>query len=136
MKIGYTAGVFDLFHSGHVRLLKNSRSLVDKLIVGVTVDKLVNYKGKNALIPFEQRLEVVSSCRYVDVAIPQYSIDKVDMCIKLKANFLFVGDDWFETDTWKQMESELALHGIKVVYFPYTRNISSTKINKIIDETP
>ena len=88
MNIGYTTGVYDLFHMGHVRLLRNARELCDKLIVGVTVDEMVAYKGKQAVIPFEQRVEVVASCRYVDLVVPQYDMNKIDAVKKLKANTL------------------------------------------------
>ena len=72
MIIGYTTGVYDLFHIGHVNLLKNARSMCDKLIVGVTVDELAGYKEKQPIIPFSERIEIVRSCRYVDLAVPQY----------------------------------------------------------------
>ena len=77
MTIGYTAGVFDLFHIGHLTLLKNAKGLCDKLIVGVTVDELVTYKGKRAIIPFSDRIEIVRSIKYVDAAVPQYDMDKL-----------------------------------------------------------
>ena len=93
IKIGYTTGVFDLFHIGHVNILKNSKELCDKLIVGVTTDELVKYKYKTAVIPFSERIEIIRSCKYVDVAIPQYDINKVETVKRLKANYLFVGDD-------------------------------------------
>ncbi len=128
MIIGYTTGVFDLFHIGHLNLLKNAKGMCDKLIVGVTVDELVQYKGKSAMIPFADRIEIVRSCKYVDAAVPQYDMDKVKACSELGASILFVGDDWYGTDKWKQLEKECAENKIKVVYFPYTRNISSTKI--------
>ena len=76
IKIGYTTGVFDLFHIGHLNILKNSKAMCDKLIVGVTVDELVKYKYKKAVIPFLERIEIIRSCKYVDLAIPQYDIDK------------------------------------------------------------
>lgn len=79
MVIGYTAGVFDLFHIGHLNLLKNAKGLCDKLIVGVTVDDLVLYKGKRAMIPFEDRIEIVRSIKYVDAAVPQYDMDKLNV---------------------------------------------------------
>lgn len=93
MVIGYAAGVFDLFHIGHLNLLKNARGMCDKLIVGVTTDELVTYKGKTPTIPFEDRKEIVRSIRYVDAVVPQYDMDKLTMCKKLGATILFVGDD-------------------------------------------
>jgi len=129
MVIGYTAGVYDLFHIGHLNMLKNAKGLCDKLIVGVTVDELVSYKGKRAFIPFEDRIEIVRSCQYVDAAVPQYDLDKVAACKKLGASILFVGDDWYGTEKWQDWEEELSEEGIRVIYFPYTRGVSSTKIN-------
>lgn len=128
MTIGYTAGVFDLFHIGHLNLLKNAKGMCDKLVVGVTVDDLVEYKGKRSLIPFEDRIEIVRACKYVDAAVPQYDMDKVTACKKLGAEILFVGDDWYNTEKWQEYEKDLAKGGIKVVYFPYTKGISTTKI--------
>ena len=121
--IGYTAGVFDLFHIGHLNLLKNAKGMCDRLVVGVTVDELVSYKGKNALIPFEDRIEIVRSCRYVDAAVPQYSMDKLDACRKLKASVLFVGDDWYGTEKWKDYDKNFGCEEVKIVYFPYTKGI-------------
>ena len=127
MTIGYTTGVYDLFHIGHLNLLKNAKGMCDKLIVGVTVDELVAYKGKQAMIPFEDRI------KYVDAAVPQYDMDKLTACKKLGAQFLFVGDDWYGTEKWQQYEQEFAEAGIKIVYFPYTKGISSTKINEALN---
>lgn len=129
MTIGYTAGVFDLFHIGHLNLLKNSKGMCDKLIVGVTTDDLVEYKGKRAFIPFEDRIEIVRSIKYVDAAVPQSDMDKLAMCRKLGATVLFVGDDWYGTEKWKEYENTFVKAGIKIVYFPYTKGISSSKIN-------
>jgi len=131
--IGYTTGVYDLFHIGHLNLLRNAKAMCDKLVVGVTVDELVKYKNREAMIPFEERIEIVRSIKYVDLAIPQYDMDKVKMCKKMKVNYLFVGDDWYETDKWKKYEEELSKIGTKVIYFPYTKEISSTKIKEKID---
>lgn len=128
MIIGYTTGVYDLFHIGHLNLLKNAKGMCDKLIVGVTVDDLVEYKGKTAMIPFEDRIEIVRSCKYVDAAVPQYDMDKLDACKKLDASILFVGDDWYGTDKWKEYEKQFEEAGIQIVYFPYTKGISSTRI--------
>lgn len=133
MNIGYTTGVFDLFHIGHVNILRNARSLCDRLIVGVTVDELVSYKGKKSVIPFHERIEVVRHCKFVDVAIPQTSIDKVEVVKKLKINSLFVGDDWYASEKWTHMEEELLELNCKVFYFPYTGGTSSTLINETLN---
>ena len=133
MIIGYTTGVYDLFHIGHLNLLKNAKGMCDKLIGGVTVDELVAYKGKKSMIPFEDRIELVRSCRYVDAAVPQYDMDKLTACKKLGATFLFVGDDWYGTEKWKTYEEEFAREGIKIIYFPYTKGVSSTQIQKALD---
>lgn len=133
MVIGYTTGVYDLFHIGHLNLLKNAKGLCDKLIVGVTVDELVAYKGKRSLIPFEDRIEIVRSIKYVDAAVPQYDMDKLTACKKLGAQILFVGDDWYGTEKWKSYEEEFERAGIRIVYFPYTQGTSSTQIRKALD---
>ena len=133
MVIGYTTGVYDLFHIGHLNLLKNAKGLCDKLVVGVTVDELVAYKGKKSMIPFEDRIEIVRSIKYVDAAVPQYDMDKLAACKKLGAKILFVGDDWYDTEKWKEYEKQFEAEGIKIVYFPYTKGISSTKINEALN---
>lgn len=133
MITGYTTGVYDLFHIGHLNLLKSAKGLCDKLVVGVTVDELVAYKGKQALIPFEDRIEIVRSCKYVDAAVPQYNMDKLSACKKLKATILFVGDDWYGTDKWKAYERKFHDEGIQIIYFPYTQGTSSTQIRKALD---
>lgn len=132
MVIGYTAGVYDLFHIGHLNLLKNARGMCDKLIVGVTTDDLVLYKGKHAMIPYEDRLEIVRSIKYVDAVVPQGDMDKLSMCKKLGASYLFVGDDWYGTEKWKNYEIEFEAAGVKIVYFPYTKGISSTLTTKML----
>lgn len=133
MIIGYTTGVYDLFHVGHLNLLKNAKAMCDKLIVGVTVDELVTYKGKKAMIPYADRAEIVRSIEYVDAVVPQYDMDKLTMCKKLKADILFVGDDWYDTPKWEAYEKELKELGIKIIYFPYTKGISSTQISKALN---
>ena len=132
MLIGYTAGVYDLFHIGHLNLLKNAKGMCDKLVVGVTTDDLVTYKGKRALIPFEDRIEIVRSIKYVDAAVPQYDMDKLTACKKLGAQVLFVGDDWYGTEKWADYEKEFEENGIRIVYFPYTKGVSSTIISKTL----
>jgi len=132
MIIGYTAGVYDLFHIGHLNLLKNAKGMCDKLIVGVTVDELVSYKNKKAFIPYDERIEMVRACRYVDAVVPQDNMDKLEMCKKLGASYLFVGDDWYGTEKWQNYEKEFAKNNIKIIYFPYTKGISSTRIRELL----
>lgn len=127
--LGYTSGVYDLFHIGHLNLLKNAKGLCDKLIVGVTIDKLVEYKNKRAVIPFEERIEIVRNIKYVDAAIPQEELDKYKMWEKLHFDILFVGDDWFNSPSWQEMEEKFSKVGVRVVYFPYTKGTSSTLLN-------
>lgn len=134
LSIGYTTGVFDLFHIGHLTLLKNARGLCDRLIVGVTVDELVSYKGKRAVIPFAERLEIVRSIEYVDAAIPQYDMNKFQMWEKLQFNVMFVGDDWFKSEKWEALGAQFDEVGVRIVYFPYTQGTSSTLINQILAE--
>ena len=99
-KIGYTTGVFDLFHAGHLNILKQAKSLCEYLIVGVTVDELVSYKKKSALIPYEDRLEIIESIKYVDKAVPQVSMDKFEAWEKYNFDAMFVGSDWQNTEKW------------------------------------
>jgi len=132
MIIGYTTGVFDLFHIGHLNLLKNAKGMCDKLIVGVTTDELVSYKNKKAVIPFEERLEIVRSIKYVDAAIPQENMNKFEAWQKLKFDIMFVGDDWFNTSKWQEFEKQFREVGVRIVYFPYTKGTSSTLINETL----
>ncbi|GMG95600.1 adenylyltransferase/cytidyltransferase family protein [Tepidimicrobium xylanilyticum] len=132
MIVGYTTGVFDLFHIGHLNMLRNAKSMCDKLIVGVTTDELVSYKNKKPLIPFEERIEIVRSIKFVDVAIPQTSMEKFEAWKRLKFNIMFVGDDWYNTDKWNEYETQLSKVGVKIIYFPYTNGISSTLLSKKI----
>lgn len=132
MIIGYTAGVFDLFHIGHLNLLRNAKAMCDKLIVGVSTDELVMYKGKQPVIPFCDRIEIVRSIKYVDAVVAQEDMDKLEMCRKLKADMMFVGDDWYQSPRWREYEQGFREAGIKIVYFPYTKGISSTQISKAL----
>lgn len=132
MVLGYTSGVYDLFHIGHLNLLKNAKGLCDKLIVGVTVDKLVEYKHKHSVIPFEERIEIVRNCKYVDAAIPQEELDKFKMWEKLHFDVLFVGDDWYNSSSWNEMGKKFNDVGVRVVYFPYTKGTSSTLLNETL----
>lgn len=132
MIIGYTSGVFDLFHIGHLNLLKNAKGMCDRLIVGVTIDELVLYKGKKAVIPFSERIEIIRSIKYVDGVVPQEDMDKLTMCKKINASILFVGDDWYGTEKWNKYNAELNNNDIKIIYFPYTKGISSTLLNETL----
>jgi len=133
MTIGYTSGVYDLFHIGHLNLLRNAKGMCDKLIVGVTTDELVSYKNKKAVIPHNERMEIVRSIRYVDAVIPQENMDKFKMWEKLKFDVMFVGDDWFNTPKWEEIEARFKKVGVRVVYFPYTKGTSSTLINQTLE---
>ena len=132
--IGYTSGVYDLFHVGHLNLLKNAKGLYDKLIVGVTSDELVSYKNKKAVIPHNERMEIVRNIRYVDAVVPQNDMDKFKMWERLKFDVMFVGDDWFETEKWKDLDLKFRSVGVKIIYFPYTKGVSSTTINKTLKD--
>ena len=134
MIVGYTTGVYDLFHIGHVNMLRNAKSMCDRLIVGVTVDELVAYKNKKAIIPFEERIEIVRSCSYVDLAVPQISMDKMDAYNRYKFNKMFVGDDWYKSEKWKGLDKEFNKLGVDIMYFPYTKTTSSSLINKTLNE--
>lgn len=134
MIIGYTTGVYDLFHVGHVNILRNAKSMCDKLIVGVSVDELVQYKNKKSVIPFVERIEIVKSCKYVDLAVPQVNLDKLDAYNRYKFNIMFVGDDWYNDKKWKIYENQLKKKKIKIIYFPYTKTTSSTLINSVLNK--
>lgn len=133
MITGYTSGVFDLFHIGHLNMLKNSKSLCDKLIVGVTTDELVAYKNKTPVINHLERMEIVRSIKHVDVVVPQSDMDKMKMWRRLQFDVMFVGDDWFESDKWQLLDEQFKAVGVKIVYFPYTKGTSSTLINKTLN---
>ncbi len=132
MIVGYTTGVFDLFHVGHINVLRNAKSMCDRLIVGVTVDNLVAYKNKKPVIPFEERIEIVRACKYVDLAVPQQSMDKLDALNRYKFNIMFVGDDWYKSDKWEEFDKDFNSKGVRIVYFPYTKTTSSTLINETL----
>ena len=135
MIIGYTSGVYDLFHIGHLNLLRNAKAMCDKLVVGVTTDELMaEYKKHKTIIPFTERCEIVRSIQYVDAVVPQYTMDKMGAWERLKFDVVFVGDDWFQTPKWEKIEADFKAVGVRVVYFPYTKGISSTLLNGILEE--
>ena len=130
--IGYTSGVYDLFHIGHLNMLRNAKSLCDKLIVGVTTDELVAYKNKKSVIHFTERMEIVRSIEYVDAVVAQEDMDKYKLWEKLKYDVMFVGDDWFKSEKWNKLDAQFKEVNVKIVYFPYTKGTSSTLINEIL----
>jgi glycerol-3-phosphate cytidylyltransferase len=130
--IGYTTGVYDLFHVGHLNMLRNAKAMCDKLIVGVTIDELVAYKHKRAVIPFEERLEIVRNIKCVDAAIPQTTMDKFEAWKKLRFDVMFVGDDWYGSPKWEEYQKQFDEVGVKIIYFPYTQGTSSTLINETL----
>ncbi|HFU3855511.1 TPA: adenylyltransferase/cytidyltransferase family protein [Streptococcus suis] len=125
-KIGYTSGVYDMFHIGHLNLIKRAKEQCEYLVVGVTTDELAQYKNKTPIIPYEERKQIVEALKYVDEVIPQENMDKLEACKKLNSDVIFVGDDWKGTEKWNKIETELATIGAEVVYFAYTKGTSST----------
>ena len=133
--IGYTTGVFDLFHVGHLNILRNARLECDYLIVGVTTDELSEEKkGKRPIIPFAERMEIVENIKFVDNVVPQTSYDKLEAWNNLHFNKMFVGDDWKGSDKWKRLEKDFKKLGVEICYFPYTKHTSSTRIRKIVEK--
>jgi glycerol-3-phosphate cytidylyltransferase len=136
MIIGYTTGVFDLFHVGHLNILRNARAMCDRLIVGVTTYELMmEYKGKKPVIPFTERCEIVRSLKCVDVVIAQNTMDKLEVWEKIHFDIMFVGDDWYHTAKWKDIQKKFDKLEVRIVYFPYTHGTSSTLINKTLNGT-
>jgi len=131
-KIGYTTGVFDLFHIGHLNLLRRAKEKCEYLIVGVSSDDLVKYKHKKPVIPFEERIEIVRAIEYVDKAVVQENMDKMAAWEKYHFDVMFVGDDWKGTDKWNKFEEEFKKIGVDIVYFPYTKGTSSTLLNQVL----
>lgn len=135
--IGYTAGVYDMFHIGHLNVIKNAKSKCDYLIVGVSTDEVVEKnKNKKPIIPFEERAAIVESVKYVDKVIPQerYDIEgKIRTVLENKIDVMFVGSDWQGTDKWNQIENELKKYNCEVVYLPHTDGISSTILREKVE---
>lgn len=126
-KLGYTTGVFDLFHVGHLNILEQAKEMCDTLIVGVTTDELCyKRKGKFPMIPHKDRIKIVEAIRYVDKVISQEDMDKYTMVKKLGADAVFVGTDWKGTESWIRYEKEFASIGCDVVYIDHTDGVSST----------
>ena len=131
MKIGYTTGVFDMFHIGHLNILRRAKEQCDYLIVGVSTDELVQeYKHKKPVVPYEERAEIIAAVRYVDQVVPQTDRDKIAAQEQLGFHVMFVGDDWKGSKLFTQVEQEFAKRGVDVVYFPYTTGTSSTLLSE------
>lgn len=134
-KIGYTAGTYDMFHAGHLNLLKNAKQYCDYLIVGVNSQKLVqSYKNKTPLISENDRLDIVSAIKYVDEAHLMYTLDKVEAYKLYNFDVVFIGSDYKGSKRYIQAEKQLNKLGVDLHFIDYTKRISSTILaNKIID---
>jgi len=133
-KVGYTTGVFDLFHIGHLNILHRSKELCEYLIVGVSTDELVqSYKNRTPVIPYEERVEIVRAIRYVDQVVPQETRDKLAAHDEFRFDVMFVGDDWKGSKLFEQVETELKKRDSNVVYFPYTQTTSSTLLTEALE---
>lgn len=133
-KIGYTTGVFDMFHIGHLNILKRAKEQCDYLIVGVSTDEIVeSYKHKKPVIPYEDRKAIVEAIKYVDKVVPQTSMDKMEAYKIYKFNVLFHGSDWKGSDMYNKIIEEFEKVGVDVVFLPHTEGVSSTLIRNKVD---
>ena len=133
--IGYTTGVFDLFHIGHLNILRRAKENCDYLIVGVATDELVqNYKNKSPIIPYSERKAIIEAIRYVDKVVPHETLDKVEAFSHLRFNVFFIGDDWKGHPRYIETEKRFNELGVKIIYFPYTKGTSSTLIADVLRE--
>lgn len=136
--IGFTSGVYDMFHIGHLNVIRRAREKCDYLIVGVSTDEVVEKnKNKRPIIPFKERVAIVEAIKYVNQVVPQerYDIEgKIKTVLKYKINIMFVGSDWQGTEKWDRIEKELSKIGCKVVYLPHTDGISSTILREKIKQ--
>ena len=134
-KIGYTTGVFDMFHIGHLNILKRAKEQCETLIVGVTTDELCySRKHKHPIINERDRMAIVAAIRYVDRVIPQNDMDKIKPVKELGADVVFVGSDWKGTESWNNYEVQFSEVGCTVVYLDHTDGISSTLLREIINK--
>lgn len=131
--IGYTTGVFDMFHIGHLNILRQAKELCDYLIVGVSTDELVQQeKNKIPIIPFEQRCEIVRSIKYVDAVVPQENKNKLAAFHRLHFNKMFVGSDWRGSVAFAEFEEQLIPLNVQIIYLPHTEGISSSMLRDLI----
>ena len=134
-KVGYVAGVFDLFHIGHLNLIRRAKEQCDFLIAGVLEDELVmRFKNKYPYIPFEERIKIVEAIKYVDQAVKVdiTNIDKMDAWKAFKFDCFFSGDDWKNSQSWIQDKKNLMEVGSNLEYFSYTKSTSSTQLREMI----
>jgi glycerol-3-phosphate cytidylyltransferase len=131
---GYTAGVFDLFHVGHLQLLTEARQRCDRLIVGVTTDQLcATYKHKIPVIPYAERSAIIGALRCVDEVIPQRAMDRWLTWEEHHFDITVVGDDWKGSLRWGDYERRFRQVGVKVIYLPYTAHTSSTLLRSVLE---
>lgn len=136
MIIGYTTGVFDMFHIGHLNILRRAKEQCDYLIVGVSTDELVQKeKNKTPIIPFKHRCEIVKAIKYVDEVVPQVDKNKLLAWNKFHFNKMFVGSDWKGTDAWNKYEEQFLPLGVKLIYLDHTDGISSTILRERLGYT-
>ncbi|EDY43368.1 adenylyltransferase/cytidyltransferase family protein [Streptomyces sp. SPB074] len=133
-RVGYAPGAYDLFHIGHLNILRHARSRCDYLVAGVVSDEMVERaKGRRPMIPLVERLEIVRSVKYVDAAFVETVPDKVETWKQVRFDVLFKGDDWRGTPKGDRLESDFAAVGVDIVYFPYTVHTSSTQLRRALD---
>ncbi|TFD76546.1 adenylyltransferase/cytidyltransferase family protein [Cryobacterium psychrophilum] len=133
MRVGYAAGGFDLFHVGHLNILRQARSQCDYLIAGVVSDEMLEVtKGARPVVPLNERLEIVHHISFVDQAVPEVLRDKMDTWEQLRFDVFFKGDDWRGTERGLRLERQFAAVGVEVVYFPYTVHTSSTALRRAL----
>ncbi len=133
--VGYTTGVFDMFHIGHLNILKRAKEQCDYLIVGVSTDELCeSYKHKKPIIPFEERKAIIESIRYVDQVVPQLNRDKFAAWENYHFDVMFVGDDWKNSPLFNELEQKFVSVGVKIVFFPYTQGTSSTVLREKLEK--
>lgn len=135
MVIGYTTGVYDMFHIGHLNVIRRAKEQCDYLIVGVSTDELVKReKSKTPVIPYEERAAIVSAIRYVDQVVPQADKNKFGAWEKYHYNKMFVGSDWQGTPQWIEYEKQFYPYGVEIVYLPHTDGVSSTELTRVIKD--
>lgn len=134
-KIGYTQGVYDMFHIGHLNLINKAKEQCDYLIVGVNSDELVqSYKHKDTVINELDRAEIVRNIKAVDECMIVDTLDKLDLLKTIKFDAIFIGDDWYGNPRWMQTKKNLAKLGVDVVFLPHTDGISSTMLKPESDK--